>query len=81
METTKEERTDWILRIADASGDDSGFLARLLRDVDTLLPVVEWAARGPCLCHPANKANGMECLKDAADAALKLKEETNGRPS
>lgn len=35
-----------------------------------LADVAEWAARGPCLCHPANKKEGAECLKDAADKAL-----------
>jgi hypothetical protein len=45
-------------------------IAELERENERLRPVVEWAARGPCICHPANKAQGMECLKDAADVAL-----------
>lgn len=36
----------------------------------TLVDVAQWAARGPCICHPANKKAGAECLKDAADKAL-----------
>lgn len=35
-----------------------------------LVELATWAARGPCLCHPANKAEGATCLKDAADDLL-----------
>lgn len=50
-------------------------IAELEGEVGRLKPVVEWAARGPCLCHPANKAVGGMCLKCAADDALAPKEE------
>lgn len=42
---------------------------RILR-VEDLRAVVEWAARCPCVCHPANKAKGMYCLSDAARDVL-----------
>lgn len=48
---------------------------------ERLRPVVEWAAREPCLCHPANKADGAECLKDAADKALAPDSATEAEPA
>lgn len=56
---SEEEDDTAQKRIAELEGENA-----------RLRPVVEWAARGPCLCHPANKARGMDCLKDAADIAL-----------
>ncbi len=47
-----------------------GFTPDTLAVVVTLADVAMWAARGPGLCHPANKADGADCLKDAADDAL-----------